>query len=186
MPKTRSHAPLLIAVAALALPIVAHARFKDAGDGDIRFRAKGPAGMKINGSANEFQAAENNGKLVLKVSAKSLKTGIGLRDKHLRGYLEADKCPDIKYEVDRDKLKLPANDQESTGEVTGSFTLHCVAKPMTFKYKAKRTGSDFHVQAIPVKPLDIRDHNVEVPCYLGVCVDPKIDLDIKFKLRDGG
>ena len=184
MPKTRSHAPLLIAVAALALPLVAHAKLKDAGDSDVKFRAKGPAGMKIAGDAGEVKAEENNGKLVIRVSAKSIKTGIGLRDKHLKGYLEADKCPDIKFEVERTKVTMPADGKTVSGEVTGSFTLHCVTKPMTFKYQAKRTGSDYHVQALPKKPLDIRDHNVEVPCYLGVCVDPLIDLNIKFKLRD--
>jgi len=185
MPKSRSHAPLLIAVAALAFPFAAHAGgFKDAGDSDVSFRAKGPAGMKIVGTAGDIKAEEKSGKLLIKVSAKSLKTGIGLRDKHLRGYIEADKCPEITFEVERSKLKLPANDKEITADVTGNFTLHCVTKPMTVHYTAKRTGSDYHVQAFPTKQLDIRDHGVSVPSYLGVTVQPNIDLKIKFKLRD--
>ena len=63
MPTMRSHAPLWIAIVALALPLVAQAKFKDAGDGNIKFWARGPAGMKINGFAEDFKAEENNGKL---------------------------------------------------------------------------------------------------------------------------
>jgi polyisoprenoid-binding protein YceI len=140
--------------------------------------------MNIDGRAGDIKAEEKGGKLSIKVSAKSLKTGIGLRDKHLRGYIEADKCPDITFEVDRSKLKLPPDGKEITGEVVGAFTLHCVTKEMKFKYKAKRTGSDYHVQAFPTQPLDITDHKVSVPSYLGVTVDKKVELKIKFKLRD--
>jgi len=183
MQKSRSHAPLLIAVAALTLPLVAQAQFRDAGDSDVTFKAKGPAGMNIDGRAGDVKAEEKGGKLSIKVSAKSLKTGIGLRDKHLRGYIEADKCPDITFEVDRSKLKLPPDGKEITGEAPGNFTLHCVTKPMKFKYTAKRTGSDYHVQTTPTM-LDITAHDVKVPSYLGVTVDKKVELKIKFKLRD--
>ncbi len=65
------------------------------------------------------------------------------------------------------------------------LTLNCVTKSQTFKYKAKRTGSDYHVQALFSGPVDITKHNVEVPCYLGVCVEKDVKVKAKFKLRDG-
>jgi polyisoprenoid-binding protein YceI len=64
----------------------------------------------------------------------------------------------------------------------GDFTLNDVTKKLPFSYKALRTGSDYHVQALAT--VDIRDFDIEVPCYLGVCVDPKVKLKVKFKLRD--
>jgi len=181
----RSASVLLFSALAAAVPFVAQAAMKDIGDTDIKFLAVGPAGMKINGTSDEAKAGEKDGKITISVPVSSLKTGIGLRDKHLKGYLNADKCPNVSLSVERSKLKFPDNDKEVEGSATGDFTLNCVTKPMAFKYKAKRTGSDYHVQAFFKDDVDITKHNVEVPCYLGVCVQKDIKVKAKFKLRDG-
>ncbi|MEZ4221343.1 MAG: YceI family protein [Polyangiaceae bacterium] len=173
----------LIATAlVLGLAIPASAKFEAAGDDDVRFLAKGPAGMKINGKASGFEANERGGKLVIKVPVNDMKTGIGLRDRHLKKYLKAGQHPKAELVVDRGKLKLPDDKKVASGEATGQFTLAGVTKPLKFNYKAKRTGSDYHVQARAT--VDIRDHDIEVPCYLGVCVDPEVKIKVKFKLRD--
>jgi len=172
----------LSALSALTVSLAASAALEDAGDVDVRFLATGPAGMQINGQAQDLKAKEQDGKLALSVPVTNLKTGIGLRDKHLKKYLEVDKHPKATLEIDKSKLKLPEDGKKARGTATGNFTLHGVTKPLKFAYQAKRTGSDYHVQALA--SVDIRDHDVEVPCYLGVCVDPKVKLKVKFKLRD--
>lgn len=166
----------------VSVPGVAFATLVDAGDVDVRFLATGPAGMKINGTGSDLSASEADGQVTIKVPVTNLKTGIGLRDKHLKKYLETDKHPDARLGVARSSLKLPEDNQEVQSKGTGSFTLHGVTKALPFSYKAKRTGSDYHVQALAT--VDIRDHGIEVPCYLGVCVDPLVKLKVKFKLRD--
>ncbi len=165
-----------------AVPAAALAKLADAGDIDVRFLATGPAGMKINGTGAALSASEADGKITIKVPVTNLKTGIGLRDKHLRKYLETEKYPDAELSVARSALKLPEDNQDVQSKGSGSFTLHGVTKTLPFNYKAKRTGSDYHVQALAT--VDIRDHGIEVPCYLGVCVDPLVKLKVKFKLRD--
>jgi polyisoprenoid-binding protein YceI len=165
-----------------AVPAVALATLVDAGDVDVRFLATGPAGMKINGTGSDLKANEADGQLTIKVPVTHLKTGIGLRDKHLKKYLETDKHPNAQLSVARSSLKLPEDNQDTQAKGSGSFTLHGVTKTLPFSYKAKRTGSDYHVQALAT--VDIRDHGIEVPCYLGVCVDPLVKLKVKFKLRD--
>ncbi|MBK7585731.1 MAG: YceI family protein [Myxococcales bacterium] len=172
----------LAASAALTVSVAASAAFEDAGDTEVRFLANGPAGLKINGEASDLKAKEQDGKLTITVPVDDLKTGIGLRDKHLKKYLEGSQFPKATLEIERSKLKLPENDQTAKSSATGSFTLHGVKKPLKFHYKALRTGSDYHVQALAT--VDIRDHDIEVPCYLGVCVEPKVKLKLKFKLRD--
>lgn len=32
--------------------------------------------------------------------------------------------------------------------------------------------------------VDIRDHGIEVPCYLRICVKPEVKLKIKLSVRD--
>jgi len=183
----RAVSVLVVAVTyAVAAPLIAEARLKDAGDVDISFLAKGPAGMKIPGTAEQGGAKEEDGKIKLWAQVSSMgKTGIGLRDKHMRGYLTAKDCDDkgkVVLRVDRSKVKFPDNDKTVEGSATGELTLNCVTKPQQFKYKAKRTGSDFHVQAL--FDVDIYEHDVK-PCYLGVCVDKDVKVNAKMKLRDG-
>lgn len=172
----------LAALAALTVSLAASARFEGAGDVDVRFSVKGPAGMKINGEASDLKASEKNGKIKITVPVGDLKTGIGLRDKHLKKYLETDQYPEATLVVDRSSLSLPENDKTVTAKGKGDFTLHGKSKKLAFSYKALRTGSDYHVQALA--QVDIRDFDIEVPCYLGVCVEPDVKLKVKFKLRD--
>ena len=169
-------------VLGLAVPMAASAKFEDAGDEDVRFLALGPAGMKINGKASDLSAKESGGKLKISVPVDDLKTGIGLRDKHLKKYIKAGKNKRAVLVVERSKLKLPGDKKTVKGKATGKLKLAGVTKPLSFTYKAKRTGSDYHVQGRAT--VDIRKHNIEVPCYLGVCVKPKVKLKVKFKLRD--
>jgi hypothetical protein len=173
---------LLLSLFPLTISVVASARLEDAGDVDIHFLAVGPAGMKINGEAPTLRASEHDGKLDIEVPLAHVKTGIGLRDRHLKKDLETDKYPDATLVVERKKLTFPENDKEVSGVATGDFTLHGVSKPLRFQYKVLRPGSDYHVQALAT--IDIREHGVEVPCYLGVCVEPSVKLKLKFKLRE--
>jgi polyisoprenoid-binding protein YceI len=173
---------LLTIAAALTVSLAGSAALEDAGDVEVRFLAAGPAGMKINGEASALEAKEAGGTLTITVPVNDLKTGIGLRDKHLKKYLEAGKHPKATLAIERSKLKFPENDKTVKSSATGSFTLHGVTKPLKFHYKALRTGSDYHVQALAT--VDIRAHGVEIPCYLGVCVNPEVKLKLKFKLRD--
>ncbi len=177
--------PILAATAvavALSFSLAASAKFVGIGDNDVKFLAVGPAGMKINGTGDKLKAKEKDGKITVSVPLSSLETGIGLRDKHLKKYLHAGDHPDAILVVERRKLKEPADKKTIKGSATGDFTLNGKTKPVRFRYKAKRTGSDYHVQGRAT--IDIRDFDIEVPCYLGVCVKPNVKIAVKFKLRD--
>ncbi|HMJ16229.1 MAG TPA: YceI family protein [Polyangiaceae bacterium] len=174
---------LVLTVAALlSVPFAADAKLTRVGAPSIQFLAVGPAGMKINGTSSELSADESEGKLTVTVPLTNLKTGIGLRDNHLRGYLNTKQHPNAKLVVERSKLKLPEDGKTTDGSATGDFTLNGQTKPLKFRYRAKRTGSDFHVQGMA--DVNIEHYGIEQPCYLGVCVEPTIKLKVAFKLRD--
>jgi polyisoprenoid-binding protein YceI len=173
---------LVTVLAASTISLAASAKLVDAGDVDVRFLAKGPAGMRINGEGGGLKAHEKGGKLTITVPVDNLKTGIRLRDRHLKKYLHAGDHPKATLVVERSSLKFPANDKTVSSKGKGDFTLNDQTKKLSFQYKALRTGSDYHVQALAT--VDIRDYGIEVPCYLGVCVDPNVKIKVKFKLRD--
>lgn len=73
---------------------------------------------------------KNTGLVDLKVPVKDLKTGIDMRDKHLRSpnWLDADKYPDITFKSTKVE---PVKDKKDRFKVTGEFTMHGKSKAVT-------------------------------------------------------
>ncbi len=168
--------------AGLTFALAAQAAFTGAGDTDVRFQAVGPAGLTIDGEGTGLKVSEDGGKLKLSAPLTGLKTGIELRDKHLKNYLHVADHPEATLVVDRSALKLPGDNEVVDSTATGQFTLNGVTQAVPFTYRAKRTGSDYHVQGRT--EVNIEKFKIEKPCYLGVCVDPNVKVKVKLKLRD--
>jgi len=171
-----------IVLGGLGIALSAQAALSSAGPSTFEFRAVGPAGLTINGEGSGLVATEAGGIVTLVVPLTELKTGISLRDDHLKKALEVTAHPKANLAVERSKLTFPADNKEFDGSAVGQLTLHGVTKPSKFTYKVKRTGSDYHVQAR--LEVDITQFNMEVPCYLGVCVDKNVKVKTAFKVRD--
>jgi polyisoprenoid-binding protein YceI len=64
------------------------------------------------------------------VSVASVKTGIDLRDEHMRsaGWLNAESYPEISFEIKKVSDIKSGADNKLTAKVTGNFTLHGVTK----------------------------------------------------------
>ena len=64
------------------------------------------------------------------VSVASIKTGIDLRDEHMRsaGWLNAESFPEISFEIKEVSSVKSTEDNKLTAKVTGNFTLHGVTK----------------------------------------------------------
>lgn len=169
-------------LSASTFAVAAHAGLTTIGGSDIQFKAAGPAGLKIDGTGGGLQASESGGTVTIKAPLKSLKTGISLRDKHLKDALNVSKHSTATLTVKRSDLKFPDDKKTAKGSAKGKMTLNGTTKPLKFNYKVERTGSDYHVQGLAT--LDITKFNIEKPCYLGVCVNEKVDVKVKFKLRD--
>jgi polyisoprenoid-binding protein YceI len=170
---------------ALALLTVALAASADTydvvGKPDLGFTAVGPGGLKINGTTDTLKAFEDGGKLVFKASMTNIKTGIGLRDNHTKKYLEADQWPDASLTVDKSAIKMPEDGKKSSGSAPGKFRLHGVTRDVKVNYTAEKSGADYAVEGHFT--VNIIDHKIEKPCYLGVCVDTNVKVDAKFKLK---
>lgn len=148
----------------------------------VKFQATGPAGLKIDGDGSKLEASESNGVLKIVSSVTNLKTGMDLRDEHLRKAIHAEKHGTATLEVPRSGLQFPADQKELAGSAKGKFTLNGTTKDIAFDYKVKREGSDYSVQG--KTEIDITQFNIEKPCYLGVCVEKDVKIKVKFKLRE--
>jgi polyisoprenoid-binding protein YceI len=175
-----SFAPALIAMTA-ALTAFADAGYDVVGKPDLGFTAVGPGGLKINGTSDKLSTIDQGDKLVFKAGLTEIKTGIGLRDTHTKKYLGTDQFPDASLTVDKSAFKVPDDGKKTSGTAPGKFRLHGVTRDVKVAWAAERHGGDYTVEGH--FPVNIEDHKIEKPCYLGVCVDSNVKVDAKFKLH---
>ena len=174
----------LVAIAALMSPIVAHAMLARTGDAAAHFTATGPGGLRILGKTGELQVADSGSTLKVTVPAASLRTGIDLRDRHLREkYLQAAQYPNIQLEAQRSALKQPPAGGSVTAEADGTLSMHGKSKTVRFKYTAQHEGGRIKVEG--ALRIDIRDFGIEVPSYLGLKVKPEVDAGARFYVTEG-
>jgi len=85
--------------------------------GSVEFDAKSPQSM--------------NGNIVVKVDA--MRTGINLRDQHLRGseWLDAKQYPYISFDIHGFTLKQKESGNKLIGSANGSFTMRGISKNIT-------------------------------------------------------
>ena len=171
---------LLLTLTAIAIP--AYAALRSYGVSQVRFKVAGPVGMTIKGKSDELTTSETEGVLVIEVPLGGLKTGIELRDKHLRGYLNTKTYPTATLRVARSALQLPANKKSTEAKAKGRLTLHGKTREIPFSYQASNRDDQYRVQGRT--KIDIRDFDIDVPCYLGVCTKPDVEIDVRFYLRD--
>ncbi len=161
---------------------LAAAKFVQTGGGSATFAAKGPGGLKIEGKTGDVKASEADGKVSVTVNLASLKTGIDLRDEHMRKALETDKCPTSTLVVERSKLTVPAEGEEKSGSADGQLTLHCQTKPVKVSYTAKTAGGIRSVNGST--SINMKDFGIEPPTYSGVGVKPEVAVNVSFLVKD--
>jgi polyisoprenoid-binding protein YceI len=177
----RSFAAFALAVT-IAIPLVAHAKLAKTGDATGRFRASGPAGLSITGSTSDVAVSDDGAQVTVEVKLGALSTGIALRDKHTKNYLEVDTYPSAKLTVPRASLKFPDPGKEVSGDAKGSLTVHGQTKDVTFHYSAKKDGDTISVKGSV--PININDYGIKTPSYLGVSVKPDITIETDFRAKD--
>jgi hypothetical protein len=150
-------------------------------DARVDFQAVGPAGLKIEGTTNDLIVSEDADKIVVTVPLANLKTGIEVRDRHMKEkYLEVEKYPEAKLTVARSAIKLPASGDKAGSDVTGSLVLHGQTKTVSVHYEVKAEGPAFLVDG--KVHVNMKEVGIEVPVYLGVTVKPDVDVAVHFRI----
>jgi polyisoprenoid-binding protein YceI len=117
------------------------------------------------------------------VDLKTLDTGIGLRNQHLReNYLEVDKGSGFdRATLSEIQLEVPDPASfQGKAPFKGTFELHGQKKEVKGEAQIKREGDTAHVVA--TFPLAISDYQIKKPTYLGVGVKNDIRVKVTFSL----
>jgi polyisoprenoid-binding protein YceI len=149
----------------------------------VRVSMQGTAGLHIEGTTQELAISENDGELVFRVPLAGVDTGIGLRNRHMRGYLDTAHFPDAELHVPRSAAVVPQPGQTTESDTPGTLILHGVSRPCSVHYRLGPEGSGEH-RVHATTRIDMRDFGIEVPAYLGVHVDPAVAIQVDFTLHD--
>lgn len=171
---------LFLATIALAIPALSGALSLE--DKDVKFTATATGGLVIEGKVKKMAVSESGGNVVFTLDAADIDTGIGLRNKHMRGFVEADKYPTVTLAIPKAEVQLPEDGKERSGTVRGQFTLHGVTKPAVTAYTIKRKKGAWKIDAR--FEYDIREHGIKTPSYMGVTVDPVMPVTAKLEVAE--
>jgi polyisoprenoid-binding protein YceI len=110
----------------------------------------------------------------LSVDLRTLKTGINIRDRHMRdNYLEVEKAPGFETAT-IEGIQIEKLEGKTT--FNGTLVLHGERKPVSGSATIARQGDGYSVDAqFPVK---VSDFNITKPTYLGVGVQDEIRIKI--------
>lgn len=123
----------------------------------------------------------------LSVDLRTLDTGIGLRNRHMRdNYLEVGRGDGFERAVLSD-ITLAGGDAATFAGATtftGTLLVHGTRKPVTGRVTLARAGDDVRVEA--AFPVRLPDFAVPKPRYLGVGVGDEVQVKVKFSAAAGG
>jgi polyisoprenoid-binding protein YceI len=158
------------------------------GQGDVRvicpmtiggsFDAKTTA---LSGSVTASASGSRSFDGSLTVDLRTLDTGIGLRNEHLREtYLEVDKGPgfDTATLSEIDLTGFDADAPEGKRSFTGVLTLHGVRKTVSGTVDVRQAGAGLRVKAS--FPVGLPDYSIPKPRYLGVGVKDTVQVEVAF------
>ena len=114
------------------------------------------------------------------VDLKTLDTGIGLRNTHMRdNYLEVGKGEGFERAV-LSEIEMKGDAATVTGATTFTATLlvHGTRKPVSGQARIARAGADVRVDAS--FPVNLPDFGIPEPRYLGVGVRDQVQVKVKF------
>ncbi len=149
--------------------------------GRVSFLAKGrPALISINGMGQGLSGdlVEKNGRLSgeLTFQVESLKTGIDLRDEHMKTkYLQIDQFPKATLKIA--DMGLPKANEKVTFSAT--VTIHGIDQTVTGELTLSDTGTERKIMA--ELPIKLSKFKIDIPSFQGITVaeDVLIKVDSK-------
>jgi polyisoprenoid-binding protein YceI len=118
----------------------------------------------------------------LTVDLRTLQTGIGMRDSHMRDkYLEVNRGVGFENAT-LNRIRLDGIDSSlPTGKVTfrGVLALHGQEREVTGTADIRRSGQNLRVQAS--FPVEVSDFAIQSPTYLGVGVRNEVTVAVAFQ-----
>jgi polyisoprenoid-binding protein YceI len=120
------------------------------------------------------------------VPVKSLNTGMGIRDDHMRKHVfttEDGQLPDLRFTADRATCSKTAAHQ-STCDLAGTLSIRGTARPFTIPMKLTEEGETIHAVGDGIVTLSA--YGIERPSQLGVTTADAVKLRFDLTAKVAG
>lgn len=181
MKTTRLRLAIIIAATFLPSMSAADVTLDSSAPCDVEATVRGPAGLSILAKSSSASVDDSSDTLVITIPSASFKTGISLRDDHMRKAIETDRYDSVKLVLQDSTLKYPGIDDSTSGDVMGDLTFHGVTKKISVHYDAAM-DCEGHIGVSSKFNINMRDFDVEPPSYFGVSVKPNLSVSTKMRL----
>ena len=156
--------------------------------GSLSFLAHATLGDFV-GSTNTVTGALGGGQAYdvirgwVEFPVATLATGNRLRDRDLRGSLEAVRYPTIRFEMTGATIAVPAAGLRDSALLLlrGSLSIHGVTRAIGVPAQVVRTSDTIHVRA--VFPLDLGDYRIGGLAKMGGILRVRHDVEIRVDLH---
>lgn len=194
------HRPLALSVALFAVALAPCAAAR-AGDGRTPVEVRGGtaafdastnvSAIAIHGKSTALtgraRVLVDGGRLSLEaldatVPVKTLVTGMGLRDEHMRKHVFTTtdgQLPDLRFTADA--ATCAGSDAQSTCQVAGQLSVRGTPRPFSIALKVTKDGGAF--RAVGDGTLKLSAYGIEQPSQLGVRTADDVVLHLDFLAR---
>jgi len=120
------------------------------------------------------------------VPVKSLGTGMGLRDNHMRKYIfttSDGQQPDVRFSADK-AVCTKADARQSTCELTGNLAIRGTERPFTVVLKVSEDGDT--LRAVGDGKVTLSAYGIERPSQLGVTTEDNVKLRFDLTAKQAG
>jgi polyisoprenoid-binding protein YceI len=148
--------------------------------------------LSVHGKSNALEARGRvvpgaNGPQLEQIEAtvpvKSLNTGMGLRDEHMRKYVfttNDGQTPDVKF-VAKTATCSKTGANHSTCDVAGDLSIRGTPRPFNIALKVTEDGESYRASGDGIVKLSA--YGIPQPSQLGVHTDDEIKLRLEFTAR---
>lgn len=145
--------------------------------------------IRVHGKSSQIEASarvreQESGILLSDVKAvvpvRTLTTGLGLRDEHMRRYVFATndgKTPDVRFTSAEAACAMPSA-QATSCRVEGQLAIRGDTRPFIISLKLTRDGALY--RAVGDGLVKLSDYGIPLPSQLGVSTENEVKLHLEF------
>jgi polyisoprenoid-binding protein YceI len=120
------------------------------------------------------------------VPVVSLKTGLKVRDEHMRKYIfqtPDGQAPDVRFSASTAECSPADASRAVTCVAAGELVIRGTAKPFSIPLKVTRAGDEFRV--VGDGTVTLSAYGIERPSQFGVKTDDEVKLHLEFNAKAG-
>jgi polyisoprenoid-binding protein YceI len=122
----------------------------------------------------------DNSDVYFEVDLRTLDTGIGLRNRHMReDYLHTDKFPYARYKGSI--VRVQRSGRDNTVAVRGTMDIHGVTRQMDINATLTLTNNGYRVKSS--FQIKLPDHDIPIPRFMFLKISEVMRLELDFHLK---